>query len=102
MRGTGAMQILPLETVKHSGSMKGRPMRDFKNEDSARIILEGYVVNCNYARPHLSLKGKTLVEEAGIQVKGWKQFVENDIQTQTTSQKAPEGISIASLQVVRE
>lgn len=33
-------------------------MRGFKNEDSARTILEGYVVNYNKGRPPLSLKGR--------------------------------------------
>ena len=87
------------ETVKE----RVRPMRGFKNEDSARIILEGYVVNYNYARPHLTLKGQTPAEKAGVQVKGWKQLIENAIQTETRSEKAnPEGIAVAPVQVVRE
>jgi transposase-like protein len=86
------------ETVKE----RIRPMRGFKNEDSARIILEGYTVNYNYARPHLSLKGKTPAEEAGIQIKGWKQLIENAIQTETTTPEASEGIPVAPVQVVRK
>ncbi len=78
-------------------------MRGFKNEDSARIILEGYVVNYNYVRPHLTLKGRTPAEVAGVTVKGWKQLIENAIQTETTTQKAnPEGTPIEVMQVVRE
>ena len=79
-----------------------RPMRGFKNEDSARIILEGYTVNYNFARPHLSLKGKTPAEEAGIQVKGWKQLIENAIQTKTMEKANPEAVAVAPVQVVRE
>jgi transposase-like protein len=79
-----------------------RPVRGFKNEDSARIILEGYAVDYNYARLHLSLKAKTPAEEAGIQVKGWKQLIENAIQAETTTPKASEGIPIEAMQVVRE
>lgn len=85
------------ETVKE----RTRPMRGFKNEDSARTILEGYVANYNFARPHLSLKGKTPAEQAGIAVKGWKQLVENAIQAETREPKAPmEPIPIAPVQVV--
>jgi hypothetical protein len=60
-------------------------------------------VNYNYARPHLSLKGKTPAEVAGVTVKGWKQLIENAIQTETREEKAnPEGITVAPVQVVRE
>ena len=86
------------ETVKE----RVRPMRGFKNEDSARIILEGYVVNYNYARPHLTLKGKTPAEQAGVTVRGWKQLIENAIQTEVTTPKASEAIPIVPVQVVRK
>ncbi|MDA4128650.1 MAG: IS6 family transposase [Thaumarchaeota archaeon] len=85
------------ETVKE----RVRPMRGFKNEDSARNILDGYVANYNFARPHLSLNGKTPAEEAGIHVKGWKQLIENAIQTEASTPKATEGMSIEAVQVVR-
>lgn len=85
------------ETVKE----RTRSMRGFKNEDSARIILDGYTVNYNFARPHLSLKGKTPAQQAGIEVKGWKQLIENAIQTQGQEPKAPnERVAIAPMQVV--
>ncbi|QQG48866.1 MAG: IS6 family transposase [archaeon] len=87
------------ETVKE----RVRPMRGFKNEDSARIILDGYVVNYNFARPHLSLKGKTPAEVAGVTVKGWKQLIENAIQTEAKELKASVGgISVEAVQVVRK
>ena len=86
------------ETVKE----RTRPMRGFKNQDSARAILEGYVVNYNFARPHLSLNGKTPAQQAGIEVKGWKQLVENAIQKEALQPQSQETerISIAPLQVV--
>ena len=86
------------ETVKE----RTRPMRGFKNQDSARAILEGYVVNYNFARPHLSLKGKTPAQQAGIEVKGWKALVENAIQKEALEpqSQAQERISVAPLQVV--
>lgn len=84
------------ETVKE----RTRPMRGFKNQDSARAILEGYVANYNFARPHLSLKGQTPAQMAGIEVKGWKQLVENAIRQEVLDRPSPERISIAPMQVV--
>ncbi|HVB96071.1 MAG TPA: IS6 family transposase, partial [Nitrososphaerales archaeon] len=86
------------ETVKE----RTRPMRGFKNQDSAKSILIGYVVNYNFARPHLSLKGKTPAQQAGIEVKGWKALVENATRKEALEpqSQAQERISIAPLQVV--
>lgn len=86
------------ETVKE----RTRPMRGFKNQDSAKAILAGYVVNYNFARPHLFLKGKTPAQRAGIEVKGWKQLVENAIRQEILDipSQAAEGVSVAPLQVV--
>ena len=86
------------ETIKE----RVRPMRGFKNEDSARIILDGYVVNYNYVRPHLTLKGQTPAEKAGVQIKGWKQLIENALQSEAKEKACPEGITVAPVQVVRE
>jgi transposase-like protein len=86
------------ETVKE----RTRPMRGFKNQDSARAILGGYVVNYNFARPHLSLKGKTPAEQAGIEVKGWKNLIENAIQKEALQPQSQERISIAPVQVVTQ
>jgi transposase-like protein len=86
------------ETVKE----RTRPMRGFKNQDSAKAILAGYVVNYNFARPHLSLKGKTPAQQAGIEVKGWKNLIEDAIQKQVLVPPSQEQrIPIAPLQVVR-
>lgn len=86
------------ETVKE----RTRPMRGFKNQDSAREILNGYVVNYNFARPHLALKGKTPAEQAGIEVKGWKNLIENAVQQEALAPQTQEGTAVAPLQVVRQ
>ena len=72
------------ETIKE----RVRPMRGFKNEDSARLILEGYTSYYNYVRPHMSLKGKTPAQVAGIEVKGWRQLIENATQSETMKLEA--------------
>ncbi len=86
------------ETVKE----RTRPMRGFKNQDSARAILNGYVVNYNFARPHMTLKGKTPAQKAGIEVKGWKSLIENAIQTEALETQPRERTAVAPLQVVRQ
>lgn len=86
------------ETVKE----RTRPMRGFKNEDSARAILRGYVVNYNFARPHLSLNGQTPAQKAGIEMKGWKALVENAIQAQVLNPEPRQRTAVAPLQVVRQ
>jgi hypothetical protein len=86
------------ETVKE----RTRPMRGFKNEDSARAILKGYVLNYNFARPHIGLKGKTPAEQAGIAVKGWKALIENAIQQEVLAPESQERTAVAPLQVARQ
>jgi transposase-like protein len=61
---------------------KTRVMRGLKNDKRAERLLNGYVVNYNYCRKHQSI-GMTPAEAAGINVKGWKQLIE-----QATIQKA--------------
>ncbi len=86
------------ETVKE----RTRPMRRFKNQDSAKLILDRYVVNYNFARPHLSLKGKTSAQQAGIDLKGWKALVENAIKAEVLEipSQETERVAIAPVQVV--
>jgi transposase-like protein len=86
------------ETVKE----RMRPMRGFKNQDSARAILDGYTVNYNFARPHLGLQGKTPAQQAGIEVKGWKALIEGAIQQETLTPQTQEGTAVTPLQVVRQ
>jgi len=92
-----------VERVHETLKERTKIMRGFKNEDSARIMLEGYTVNYNFARPHLSLKGKTPAQEAGIDVKGWKQLIENAIQQEVLgAQASTENRAVEAVQVVRK
>jgi transposase-like protein len=60
------------------GTLKDRlkPMRGLKNNESADSLLNGYVINYNFCRKHQSIK-MTPAQAAGIEVKGWKQLIEN-------------------------
>lgn len=66
------------------GTLKTRThsMRSLKNFESTARLLDGYVINYNYCRKHQSIK-KTPAEAAGIEVKGWKQLIENAIEQNT-------------------
>jgi len=60
------------------GTLKDRlrPMRGLKNLESSEELLTGYVVDYNFCRTHSAI-GKTPAQAAGIEVKGWKQLIEN-------------------------
>ena len=61
------------------GTIKERTkvMRDLKSPESAKLIMAGWATHYNFFRPHMSLKGKTPAEAAGIQyeVKNWTEVV---------------------------
>lgn len=50
------------------GTLKDRlkPMRGMDKSETHQLILEGFILNYNYLRPHESLKGKTPAEAAKI------------------------------------
>jgi putative transposase len=62
------------------GSLKDRTkvMRALKNKDTLERFMEGWLVQYNYFRPHMSLNGSTPAQEAGITFpfKNWKEVVE--------------------------
>ncbi len=62
------------------GTIKERTkvMRDLKSPESAALIMAGWAVHYNFFRPHMSLKGKTPEEAAGIkyEAKNWTDVVQ--------------------------
>ena len=62
---------------KHSTfKMRYKVMRGLKNDESSKELIDGYITDYNYCRQHQSIK-KTPAQEAGLDVKGWKQLIEN-------------------------
>jgi putative transposase len=62
---------------KHSTfKMRYKVMRGLKNDESSKELLDGYITDYNFCRKHQSI-GKTPAQEAGINVKGWKELIEN-------------------------
>ena len=62
---------------KHSTlKMRYKVMRGLKNDESSKELLDGYITDYNFCRKHQSVK-KTPSQEAGINVNGWKQLIEN-------------------------
>jgi putative transposase len=55
---------------KH-GTLKNRlrPARGLKHDDTAKTWLDGYIVNYNFVKPHISLDGQTSAQAAGLNVK---------------------------------
>ncbi len=62
---------------KH-GTLKDRlrPARGLKSDETAKIWLDGYVINYNFCRTHKAI-GKTPAQAAGLDIKGWRQLIEN-------------------------
>ena len=50
------------------GTLKDRIniLRGFKSVRTAKLILDGFVVNYNFFRPHMTLNNTTPAQEAGI------------------------------------
>jgi putative transposase len=66
------------------GTLKDRlkPMRGMDKSETHQIILEGFILNYNYLRPHESLKGKTPAEAAKIATfpyKSWLDVIKSEI-----------------------
>jgi transposase InsO family protein len=61
------------------GTLKQRTkiMRGLKSAESAKVLLDAFLVNYNFFRPHMSLKRKTPAEVAGIRppVRNWEELV---------------------------
>lgn len=61
------------------GTIKDRTkiVRGFKTRETANLILQGFVVHYNFFRPHMTLRGKTPAEVAGIATscKSWLDVV---------------------------
>ena len=51
-------------------------MRGLKNDESSNELIDGYITDYNFCRKHQSIN-KTPAQEAGLNVNGWKQLIEN-------------------------
>lgn len=64
---------------RFQGTIKDRTkvVRGYKTLPTARLILDGFLIHYNFFRPHISLKGRTPAEVAGIKLpyKTWTDFV---------------------------
>jgi transposase-like protein len=62
---------------KHSTfKMRYKVMRGLKNDESSKVLIDGYITDYNFCRKHQSIK-KTPAQEAGLNVNGWIQLIEN-------------------------
>jgi transposase-like protein len=65
------------------GTLKDRlkPMRGMDKSETHQLVLEGFILNYNYLRPHESLNGKTPAEVAKIDFpyKSWLDVIKSQI-----------------------
>lgn len=63
------------------GTLKARTkvMRGLKNRETAKLIMDGWLIHYNFFRPHESLKDKTPAQKAGIKLpfKNWLEVVQH-------------------------
>lgn len=70
---------------KH-GTLKDRlrPARGLKHDNTAQKWLDGYVVNYNFVKPHIALKGRTPAQAAGLQTKAdWGNLIQDATKSKT-------------------
>jgi putative transposase len=55
---------------RFQGTLKDRTkvLRGLKKPETAKKFIEGFLIHYNYFRPHISLKGKTPAQKAGIRL----------------------------------
>lgn len=75
------------------GTLKDRlrPARGLKRDNTAKVWLDGYATHYNFCRVHESIK-KTPAQACGVEVKGWKQLIEN-----AQSEKTKEEVKVAPM-----
>jgi putative transposase len=68
-----------------------RVMRGLKSIDSARNILQGWLVYYNYLRPHEAIGNKTPAQKADVKYKfkNWKHIVNTPDKTDITTRRMP-------------
>jgi transposase-like protein len=70
---------------RFQGSLKDRTkvLRGLKRPETARKFIEGWLIHYNYFRPHISLKGRTPAQKAGIvlSVNDWLDVVRQPTDT---------------------
>ncbi len=69
-----------INLIKVTLKSRTKVLRGFKTVDTAALISDGFLIYYNYFRPHLSLKGRTPAEVAGINapVKNWTDVVREE------------------------
>lgn len=77
------------------GTLKDRTkiLRALANKESAKVVLDGWLVHYNFFRPHGGLGGKTPAEAAkakGVPFSSWLEVVEGERKRDTNPGRAYE------------
>ncbi|MGH9879577.1 MAG: IS6 family transposase, partial [Nitrososphaerales archaeon] len=78
------------------GTLKDRlkPMRGLKSEKTAKILLDGYVINYNYIRKHQAIR-KTPAQAAGIDItNGWSELIDRATEDKTKDEMETKRIAL--------
>jgi len=75
---TAEMYTNLIVRLRSTLKQRAKVMQNLKTLDSARIVLNGFIVHYNFFRPHIELKTSTPAQVAGIisPINNWQGFVE--------------------------
>jgi putative transposase len=84
------------------GTLRDRlkPMRGMDKSETHQLILEGFIFNYNYLRPHESLKGRTPAEAAKVHdfpYGSWQDVIRSQVPT-PPPQKSPSELTLEATQ----
>jgi transposase-like protein len=71
---TEAINTNLIERFHSTLKERTKVLRGFKSVETAKLILDGFIINYNFFRPHMTLKNTTPAQEAGIKLpfKTWE------------------------------
>jgi putative transposase len=90
-----------IERFHSSVKSRTKVMRALKDKDTLQRFMDGWLVNYNYFRPHMSLDDKTPAEKSRIKFtfKNWLELINNESPTNRPDKKLIETTKIMGLPV---
>ena len=80
-----------LERLNNTVREREKVMRGMQNNDTAKVLMDGFRNYYNFLRPHMGIDGKIPSEEAGITIEGdnkWLTLIQKSVQHQKNKAKS--------------
>jgi hypothetical protein len=82
-----------VERLHATLKLRSHSFLGFKNLESSKSLLDGYVINYNYCRKHQTIK-MTPAQAAGCKIKGWKELIEKATESKTEKEMQKKQIEV--------